>query len=229
MFQKFFSKDYQRRHALKRTRPGALQNFLSAEFPHRKSTCRDVPIVALDMETTGLDPKKDAILSIGLVEIRGLRIQLSSAWEQVIKVRRDLPAESVVIHRITDDAKEQGRPLEEVLPELLERLKGKIMLVHFRHIEQNFLDAACRRLYGAPFVIPIIDTLELGQRVFERQNHSIQAADLRLFNLRPRYNLPRYEAHNALNDALATAELFLAMIADMAPNPPCQVGQFITH
>jgi DNA polymerase-3 subunit epsilon len=83
-------------------------------------------------------------------------------------------------------------------------------------------------MYGAPFMCPTIDTLILAQRVFERQNHTIQVADLRLFNLRSRYHLPRYRAHNALNDALAAAELFLAMSADMATSDNCRIRQFLT-
>ena len=56
-----------------------------------------------------------------------------------------------------------------------------------------------------------------------------QTGDLRLFNLRPRYNLPRYKAHNALSDAIATAELFMALAAEMAPGGHnCELRQFLT-
>lgn len=228
MLDFLFGREYRRKRALAKAPEGVLHDYLSIHFPHKKTVCSNARIVALDMETTGLDPKKDEILSIGLVEIRGQSVRLDTAWHEIIRLDRELPAESVVIHQITDDQKEQGKPLEEVLPLLLKRLQGKVMLVHFKRIEQNFLDAACRRLYGAPFVIPIIDTLELGQRVLERRNHTIQANDLRLFNLRSQYNLPRYKAHNALNDALATAELFLAMAAEMSPNSDCRLYDFVT-
>ncbi len=228
MLTKLFGKDYQRRRALAKATPGVLQDFLSQPFPEKSAACCDLPIVSVDLETTGLNPAKDDILSVGLVEIQCSRVKLNTAWHQIISVDRDIPAESAVIHQITDDAAAEGKPLEEVLPELLNRLKGKVMLVHYSHIEQNFIDAACKRLYGTRFVIPIIDTLVLGQRVFERRNHTIQPGDLRLFNLRPRYNLPQYKSHNALNDAIATAELFLAMMAEMAPER-CRLHDFVTN
>ena len=107
-------------------------------------------------------------------------------------------------------------------------MAGKPMLVHYSPIEQNFLSAVCRKLYGAPFVVPIIDTLEIAQRVFERRNHLIQPGDLRLFNLRPRYNLPQYKAHNALSDALATAEMFLAMADNLYAEQTCPLGEFLS-
>ena len=119
------------------------------------------------------------------------------------------------------------QPLETLLPQLLQRLAGRVILVHYRNIEQNFIDAACRRLYGQPFIIPIIDTLPIALRLLELRNHTIQPGNLRLFNLRPHFGLPHYKAHNALYDALATAELFLAMAAEAAPSGDYRIGDFI--
>ena len=228
MFARFLGKDYRRRKALAKARPGPLADYLATPFPDSRSDCREIEIVALDLETTGLDPRKDVILSIGLVHIDHFSVKLDTAWHSIVRIDRAIPGESAVIHQITDDQSAAGAPIEELLPELLGRLAGKPMLVHYSAIEQNFIDTVCRRLYGAPFVIPIIDTLEIGQRVFERRNHLIQSGDLRLFNLRPRYNLPQYKAHNALSDALATAELFLAMAEHLYPDRPCPVGEFLS-
>jgi len=229
MLGRLFGKEYQRKRALADAAPGALRDYLSQPFPESRVGCRDAVIAAVDLETTGLDPKKDHILSVGLVDIRGMSIPLSTAWHAVVRIEGEIPAESAVIHQITDDhAAEAGRPIEEVLPELLERLRGKVMLAHYSRIEQQFIDNACRQLYGAPFLIPTIDTLVLAQRMFERRNHNIQTGDLRLFNLRPRYNLPHYRAHNALSDALSTAELFLAMASEISPGKSCRLGDFIT-
>ncbi len=228
MFARFLGKDYRRKKALAKARPGPLADFLATPFPDGKSDCRELEIVALDLETTGLDPGKDLILSIGLVNIDHFGVKLGTAWHSIVRIDRAIPGDSAVIHQITDDQSAAGEPIEELLPQLLARLAGKPMLVHYSPIEQNFVDAACRRLYGAPFVIPIIDTLEIGQRVFERRNHLIQTGDLRLFNLRPRYNLPQYKAHNALSDALATAELFLAMADNLYPGRPCPLNEFLS-
>lgn len=229
MLGQLFGREYRRKRALARATPGVLHDYLSQPFPDGRADCRDTVIAAVDLETTGLDPQKDHILSVGLVEIHGMSIRLGTAWHEVVSIETDIPAESAVIHQITDDhAAATGKPLEEVLPELLRHLRGKVMLVHYSRIEQQFIDAACRRLYGAPFVVPIIDTLVLGRRLFERRNHNIQTGDLRLFNLRPRYNLPHYKAHNALSDALSTAELFLAMAAEISPGKSCRLRDFIT-
>lgn len=228
MLAHLFSKERQRKTALRRVSDGPMFDYLSTPYPDKHTDCRKTEIVAIDLETTGLDPFKDDILSIGLVSIHDFGIRLSTAWHRIVQVDRAIPGETAVIHQITDDQSAAGEPIEELLPEVLMRLAGRPMLVHYSAIEQQFINAACERLYGAPFVIPIIDTLKIGQRVFERRNHLIQPGDLRLFNLRPRYNLPRYKAHNALSDALATAELFLAMADNLYPEQPCPLGEFLS-
>ena len=217
MWQRIFSKERQRKHALSNASSEVMRDYLSKPFPDRKQLVRNTEIVALDLETTGLDPHKDRILSFGLVNIQNSSIKLDTAWHEIIKVKKSIPESSAIVHHITDDQSAAGKPLEEVLPLLLQRLAGKTMLVHYANIEQNFLNAACQGLYGSPFLITTIDTLPLGQRLLELRNHTIQPGNLRLFNLRPLFGLPMYKAHNALYDALATAELFLAMNTELAP------------
>ncbi|MGD2119624.1 MAG: exonuclease domain-containing protein [Chromatiales bacterium] len=221
-------KQQQREKALAGAGSDVMRGYLSTPLPDRKRDWRDHSVVALDLETTGLDPEQDHILSIGLVEMQHGCIHLDSAWHQIINTGQAVPEETAVIHEITDDQIASGRPLDEVLPELLQRLAGKAMLVHYAFIEQNFINAACMKLYGSPFVIEIIDTLPLAQRRLEMRNHTIQPGNLRLFNLRRNYHLPMYKAHNALYDALATAELFMAMAADISPTGKQKLGDFLS-
>ncbi|MCU7933033.1 MAG: 3'-5' exonuclease [Candidatus Thiodiazotropha sp. (ex Codakia rugifera)] len=230
MLTRFLSLDALRKRALSKAEPGALHDYLATPLTSKRTQCEALSIVSLDLETTGLDPSKDKILSFGLVEMQHMTIKLETARHQLISIEDEIPEASAVIHQITDDQAATGVPLDEALPELLQRLAGKVMLVHYSAIEQNFISAACQKLFGAPFVIPIIDTLALARRILEHRNHTIQTGDLRLFNLRPRYNLPNYKAHNALSDAVATAELFLAMASDMVPQPSqCQLRRFLTR
>ncbi|MES9849913.1 MAG: exonuclease domain-containing protein, partial [Candidatus Thiodiazotropha sp.] len=208
--------------------PGILHDYLSTPLTSKTTQCQQLSIVSLDLETTGLDPNKDKILSFGLVEMNHMTIKLETARHQLITIDEEIPEESAVIHQITDDQAATGVSIQDALQELLQHMAGKVMLVHYSAIEQKFISAACEKLFGAPFVIPIIDTLVLAQRIFEHRNHTIQPGDLRLFNLRPRYNLPNYKAHNALSDAVATAELFLAMASEMVPQPSqCQLKRFL--
>lgn len=206
-----------------------MQSYLSNPFPPERWSWKSAQIVSLDFETTGLDPHNHQILSYGSVEISRGAIVFGSAMQQFIRSETSIPQSSAVIHGITDDAASAGRPLDEVLPILLAGLSGKLLLVHYKRIEIGFLDAACRSLYGSPFLIPTIDTLELARRVLKLRDYGVGPNQLRLFNLRDTYGLPRYSAHNALYDAITTAELFLALAAEISPKAELRLGKLLSH
>lgn len=212
MLSQLFGYEAKRKRLLRKAPEGVLKDYLSVPFPDPKAALNQIPILSLDFETTGLDIKKDQILSVGHILIEGFEIQLSSAYHQVIKTQGHLKEEAVIIHQITDDMKSQGEGVETVIEQLLQVMAGKVLLVHFAHIEKHFLQHICKQLYGMAPVFPIIDTLVLARKRLDQRTALYSPNDLRLFNLRESYNLPRYKAHNALSDALATAELFLAEI-----------------
>lgn len=227
MFDYFLSLDQLRKKALKKAQHDVMREFYSKPFPSLKTAWDQVEILSLDFETTGLDASQDQILSYGRVCINRGMIDLSSARHQLIQAEKNIPESSAVIHHITDDQARSGQPLAEAMPELLNALAGKVMLVHFNKIEQGFLDAACQSLYGSPFMIPTIDTLKLGNRVLLHANQYLQPAQLRLFNLRDKFKLPNYKAHNAFYDALTTAELFMVLEGEITPNKSTAIKELI--
>jgi DNA polymerase-3 subunit epsilon len=227
MFSFFKSKEKLRQKAWKQAKNPVMSRFLEKPFPSPKTPWDSVEIVSLDFETTGLDPSKDQILSFGKVHIQNGIIHIATAQHELIQAQSLIPESSAVIHHITDDLANAARPLEQVLPDLLDSLSGKVMLVHYNKIEQGFLNAACQRLYGPPFIIPTIDTLFLAERVLVRRNHSVVANQLRLFNLRDRFKLPTYKAHNALNDAMTTAELFLSLEGEINPKTATRLNDLL--
>lgn len=227
MIKFFQTKDKLRKQAWKQAKHPVMLKFLSRPFPDSKAPWDKLEIVSLDFETTGLDPRHDQILSYGKVHIKNGIIRLATARHELVQAESDITESSAVIHHITDDMASEGRPLEEVLPGLLDSLGGKVMLVHFNKIEQGFLNAACMRLYGSPFIIPTIDTLELSQRELLRRNHAVVHNQLRLFNLRDSFKLPAYKAHNALYDAMTTAELFLMLEGEITPNGATRLKQLL--
>lgn len=205
--------DWRRRWRLRRTPEGPLRRYLAQPFPCARSDYRELDYLAIDLETTGLDCRRDLILSVGYVILHGAAVDLSTARHRVIRIDRSIPEASAVIHQITDDQSATGLELVDVLEELLPELAGRVMIAHHASIEQGFLSNACERCWGRGLLVPVIDTQILAYRTFERRQIPFKASDLRLYSLGNRYNLPRYGAHNALSDALAAAELFLAQAA----------------
>jgi DNA polymerase-3 subunit epsilon len=199
-----------RKRLLKKVPRGALYDFLSVPFPDKETCLADLPIVSVDFETTGLNAITDKLLSVGFVSIDKQQIKLSSCYHQIINAEQRLIADNVIVHQITDQQKSQGKPLKVVVEALLNALAGKVMLVHFARIEKQFLKQACLELYGFSPPLMILDSLQLEKRKLDQRDIAYDPQELRLSALRQKHHLPSYFAHNALNDAIATAELFLA-------------------
>lgn len=202
-----------RRFRDSRRATGALADFYAVASPPKSTLLEDLPILAVDVEATGLDIGTDRLLSIGWLPVDGRTINLSGTREVVIAADHgdeDGVGQSATVHGLTDDVVDAGIPLKDALSQLLEALQGRVMLAHFASIEHDFLDDACREIFGAGFTVPSIDTYALEKRHLERKSVFPRGEDLRLPRIRERYGLPFYHSHRAVTDALACAELYLA-------------------
>ncbi|WP_136064321.1 3'-5' exonuclease [Modicisalibacter radicis] len=197
-----------------------LERYYASGTPDPDTPIGEVPLVAMDLETTGLDASRHGIVSIGVVPFTLERIRLSEARYWVVAPRRPLSAESVTFHHITHSEVASAPDLDSVLDELLACMAGRLAVVHYRPIEREFLDAAIHERLDEHLLFPMIDTMSL-EAVRHRRRHWLwlrrlmgrPPASIRLHESRQRYNLPAYTGHHALSDALATAELLQAQIA----------------
>ena len=184
---------------------------LRSHQPDRRTPVADAEFLAVDFETTGIDPRRHQIVSMGWLPIvAGGRINLSQARHHVI-AGVDV-GQSAVLHGITDTHTAQGTPLATALEELRAALEGRLMLAHFAALETGFMDAAAQRVWGCKVRLHVVDTFQLERRHMERMGTYPRGEDLRLPRVRARYHLPHYASHNALTDAQACAELFLAQL-----------------
>lgn len=218
IFNWLFGYEIQRKRAFLQAPKGPLKDFLSVASPSLNTPLSELDILTVDFETTGLDAVNDKLLSVGFCQLSQGQIQLGSSYHQIINTQQKLKADNVVIHQITDQQQQQGKPLQEVVEQLLAALAGKVMLVHYNSIERKFLQQACLELYGLKVPLLMIDTLVLAKRRLDLRDVAYDPSELRLPALRAHFQLPPYFAHNALNDAIATAELFLAETSQNSPN-----------
>jgi DNA polymerase III subunit epsilon len=173
---------------------------------------------ALDLETGGLDPKKDAVLAVGMVPIRKATIRLGEAWGTLVRPDEDrgIEPESVRAHQLVWGEVREAPRLAVVLPEIDRRIREGVLLVHHRALDVAFLRRAYARS-GMRWPKPtVVDTVDLLIKVRQRRRfHTpelpVQLPTLNLSRARREYGLPEYQAHDALSDALAAAELFLVL------------------
>jgi DNA polymerase III subunit epsilon len=216
------SPEQRRERALRAAAPGPLRDHLAVPLPGLGTPLADARLLAVDIETTGLDPRRDRVLSLGWVPVDGGRVVLGGAGRVVVRDEGGAGVgQSATVHGLTDDRLADGVPLEAAVARLLAALTGRVLLAHFARIETGFLSAACERVWGAGLPCVVVDTFDLERRVVAGGwGAEPERGALRLWTARERRGLPVYRAHEALTDALACAELYLAQRAELQARSP---------
>ncbi|MCG7588656.1 3'-5' exonuclease [Photobacterium sp. OFAV2-7] len=201
----------------KRLRQGGLPEHLSAlltkPFPEHGANLNDLEYLVLDFETTGFEPETDDILSVGYLCIKNSKLDMNSAVHTYIQGAEGVKAETAVINHIVPQMLDNGRPLDDVMMQLFQCMKGKILIAHGSTIEKRFIDHYLFTRYKIkPLPLLWIDTLLLEKSLTINKNYQ-KSGDYRLASVRARHGLPEYSNHGALIDAVATGELFFALIS----------------
>ena len=195
---------------------GPVRNLAAAPPPPLRTPVSEVEFLAVDLETTGLDPRRDHVLAIGWLPVTTRQVVLAGAQEVLVRLPPGIDVgASATVHRLTDDAVAAAPTLGDVLPDLLAALEARVLLAHHAPIELGFLKRAAREAYGARLPLTAVDTMALQHQLVLGQHAEISPGSLRLNEARQHFGLPRYPAHRALIDAVATGELLLAQVAEL--------------
>jgi len=188
----------------------------------------EVNLLAIDIEMTGLNPKKDQMVSIGVIPIINAQIQPKLAQYKLIKIQGSV-GQSAVIHGVLDSDLKHANTLsvEEVLLWLFEQCQDKVLVAHHAPLDLQFLQHALLTTQIHHPRLFAIDTLTLDKERQLRKHQVLETGSLRLNACRSRYNLPVYNAHNALTDALACAELLLAQLSKMGGSDAIKLAELL--
>jgi DNA polymerase-3 subunit epsilon len=189
-----------------------LINAWQASHSLYKQPWQKSKLLVVDIETTSLSPSDGEMVSIGWVVINNGKIQLNSAQHLYLK-NMNTVGDSATIHQIRDCQLEKGLTSEQALCAFIQAATGHVLVFHHCPMDLRFLNSDSKKIFYAKLLLPVIDTLQLEKKYLDRTEQPIKNGDLTLANIRNRYHLPPYPAHNALTDAIATAELLLAQLA----------------
>jgi DNA polymerase III subunit epsilon len=186
-----------------------------------KTPIKEASYVVLDTELTGLDEKKDSIVSIGAVRMTGTSIGLGDAFYRVVSPRTELSAASVMIHEITPSDVESKPCIDTCFDEFLEFCGDAVLVGHFISIDLSFLNRDMKRIRGTEIPNPALDTFSLYEwlrkRGKSRECLAMPHAGFRLYDIVKCFDIAVNGAHNALMDAFTTAQLlqrFLPLLAE---------------
>ena len=165
--------------------------------------------IVVDVETSGLDMRKDRLLSIGACAVEGMRLRAGESYATILQRDETSARANILIHGIGPQAQAAGEAPEESLLGFLE-FAGRYPLVAFHaSFDQTMLDRALRESLGVRLINPWLDLAQLGPALFPEARLIMAGLDdwLTYFGLRARAR------HRAMDDAFVTAELFLILLA----------------
>lgn len=172
--------------------------------------------VALDCETTGLDPRRDEIVSIGAVRIVGERILTSQRLELLLRPHKGVSADSVRIHRLRERDLAGGLSGDAAMRQLMHFIGSRPLVGYYLEFDVAMLNRLLWPMLGMGLPQPRIEVSQLYHDHKFRQLPPWQqqgnvTIDLRFDTLMRELELPRRDAHDALNDAVMAALAFIKL------------------
>jgi len=172
----------------------------------RRTPLAEARWVVIDCETSGLDPRRDRLLSIGAVKVRAKRIELGEAFSSGVRAPAPSAAANILVHGIGADAQLAAPLAEEVLPRFAGFAGDDIAVAYHAWFDHEVLRRAMRPLgLRAPSRWLALEPLarELFPRSRARHFDDWLGA----------FGIEHAGRHDALLDALAAAELLLVLLA----------------
>ena len=199
-----------------------LERSIPEAFEARRLS--DLPCVAFDTETTGLDSARDELVQIGAVRVLRGRLVESERLDFLVDPGRPIPVGASRVHGI-DDAQVAGAPGPQAAVQRFHAFARETVLVaHNAPFDLAFLNRHASTL-GLRFDQPILDTVLLSAVVFgTSEAHSLDALCARL-----RIEIPEAERHTALGDARATAHALRALLPMLEARGITQLGALLAE
>ena len=186
----------------------------------KKRPLEEIAVTVLDTELTGLADRRDDIVSIGALRMRGGLIRVGDTFQALVKPGAVLDGRTVVVHRITPSQLEEMPPIDEVLPSFLGYLEGTILVGHCIAIDLAFLNRDARRLALTSIRNRAVDTLALygwlRRRAAEHPAFALEVTAPSLFDLARAFEIHVEAAHSAIGDAYVTAQLLQRLLPFLA-------------
>ena len=202
----------------------AAAAFRQTPPPAAESPWREVDWCAVDLELTGLDPRKDEIIAIGAVPIHDGRLILGRSYYSLVRPGVAPSRPAVLVHKLRFKDLADAPGLAQGIDGLLEVLAGAVPVFHTAWVEEAFLGRALRR---HRLRLPAAaDTEVLGRRWMARQEGD-PPAHLGLARLSASLGLPAETPHHALGDALTTAKAFIALASQFDALAPQTAGSLV--
>jgi len=172
-----------------------------------KSELEEIEYCVIDLETTGLNPKKDEILAIALIPMKGLRIQAGKYYYTFVKPKK-FRYKSIEFHGICPSDVSPAPSFEEVGDRILELLAGRVLIGFATLFDIEFLKRSFKERMGKKFSPErYADIAEIEAWLIRKKGMAITYR-LDLETIMKTYGIFETTRHDALSDAFITARIF---------------------
>ena len=168
-------------------------------------------VVAFDCETTGLDVRRDDIITIAAVRIRGNRILTSERFEAVVRPEARMGADAIKIHRLREMDVAAGERIQRIIPRFLHFVGGRPLVGYYVEFDVRMVDKQLLGLIGIELPNKLIEVSKL---YYERKYGDAPPGtviDLSFASILRDLDLPVLDQHDAFNDALMTAMMYVRL------------------
>lgn len=180
----------------------------------RSTPITNLRFVILDTETTGLNVKKDRILSIGAVAMKNYSFRTSDRYEHHLCQAGYSPDDSIQIHGITINRTSNGIEEKEAIAKLFSFLRDSILVGHHIGFDKGIIEEAMIRHFGVKIKNKTLDTSTLEKRLISPFKYQqTQSPPSSLDSLCKKYKVEMVERHTAAGDAFITALVFMKQLA----------------
>jgi DNA polymerase-3 subunit epsilon len=167
--------------------------------------------VSLDCETTGLNPRKDEIVAVAAVKIKGARILCSDRFEAKVRPLVKMNPDAIKVHGLRERDVATGRAMAEILPELLRFVGGRPLVGYYLEFDVAMLNRYLRRWLGIALPNPAIEVSRLYYECKYSDAPVGTQVDLSFAAILRDLDLPMLDQHDAYADALMTAMIYLTL------------------
>lgn len=192
-----------------------IRNYQKKKIKDKKylSLFEEIPkdeYICLDCETTGLKPRKDEILSIGAVLIRGNKVIMRKTINIFLKPSSNVSAESIKIHHIRPIDLENASEPKDAICQLLDFIGSRPIVGYYIKFDIAMISKYTKKYLGIKLPNESIEVSSMYYKTKKRSSE-YEFVDLKFDTIMKELNIPELGKHDALNDAIMTAMMFLKL------------------
>jgi len=170
---------------------------------------------AIDVESTGLDLKKDKMIAFAGIRMQYLKIRIQESLEILIHHEDFVQDHAVHIHEIMNKEKQKGTPENKAIEEILRFVGSTILVGYHVQLDRRLINRSLNDLLGKKLLNPVINIPDLIRRIDKPVQMVYPSRELDLKAQCEAYGIEMMDQHTAAGDAFAAAQLFLKVISKL--------------